>query len=101
MDIFIKDVAPCGRSRKLVVEVKRHRAQEKDVHQLHNYLQELGEEALKGILIARDVPQRTVAKSQGPRFSFFRYAFEDLDPHRAYPLEELRLRLRLEPLRCC
>lgn len=57
VDVLIKDIAPCGYSRKMVVEMKRGRAQKKDVDQLHGYLEEIGEEALGGILIAREFPK--------------------------------------------
>lgn len=97
IDILIKDLLPVGYSRKIVVEVKLNRAQLKDVEQLENYLEELGEECLGGFLIARSFPKRVLQECQTLKIRCFTYSFEGFDSSKRYSFAELRKRFRLEP----
>ncbi len=59
VDILIKDRVPIASARKVVIEVKLSGATLKDVHQLRDYVEELGSECLGGILIARSFSRQT------------------------------------------
>lgn len=51
IDILIKEKYPCGSCKKIVVEVKKAKIREKDIDQVLRYMEELGDECIKGILI--------------------------------------------------
>jgi len=62
IDIFIKEAIPIGESKNIIVEVKTGRAMIRDFEQLEEYLEELGPECLKAVLIARDFSKKAVFK---------------------------------------
>ncbi len=62
VDILIKEAIPIGVSRKIVIEVKLGKASENDFKQLKYYVSELGNECLRGVLIARDFAKRALEK---------------------------------------
>ena len=77
VDILIKDAAPTGISRKIIVEVKTGTAQIKDLTQLNTYIDEIGDECIGGILIAKKFP-KTLNKSQNNRIKLVTYCFGEL-----------------------
>lgn len=77
VDILIKDAAPTGISRKIVVEVKTGTAQIKNLTQLNTYIDEIGEECIGGILIAKKFP-KALKKSQNNRIKLVTYSFGEL-----------------------
>ncbi len=54
IDLLIKEAVPIGISRNIVIEVKLNKATEKDFEQVTHYIDEFGEECLKGVIIAKD-----------------------------------------------
>lgn len=52
IDILIKESIPIGQSRKIIIEVKTGAASLEDIAQTRGYVDELGSECIKGILIA-------------------------------------------------
>ena len=93
VDIFVKLRHPIAVSKYLLVEVKTQRASGKDTAQLRGYVDEFGEEAIGGVLIARDF---TRAAYEDPRILPVRYNFENIHHSGEYSYEELVQNLRLE-----
>ena len=93
VDIFIKLRHPAGVNKYLLVEVKGGKAQKKDLDQLTGYLNEFGDEAIGGILIAREFSRSIVNSS---RILPVKYYFENLDPLSEYTYRELLDLLRFE-----
>jgi hypothetical protein len=58
IDILIKEAIPLGISKKIIIEVKTGKATEKDFEQLKNYVNEVGDECIRGVLIAADFSKR-------------------------------------------
>lgn len=77
IDLLIKESVPIGLSRNIVVEVKLGKATEKDFEQLTNYINEFGEECLKGVLIAQDFGKRISNKYQN--IVKIRYSLDGFD----------------------
>lgn len=65
VDLLIKEAAPKGISRKIVVEVKRGAALNRDVEQLAEYMRTLGEECLRGVLVSSKASPRIRADTTG------------------------------------
>ena len=93
VDIFIKLKHPTGLNKYLLVEIKTGRAQKKDFKQLRDYINELGEEAVGGVLIARDFP-KSPPKDQ--RILIARYYFSNLDYELEYSYKQLLDLLNIE-----
>ncbi|MCD6559931.1 hypothetical protein DRN43_03275 [Thermococci archaeon] len=96
VDIFIKLKHPVGENRYLLAEVKRGKAQNKDLKQLKIYLSEFKNEAVGGILIAKDFPKRK--RSVERNILMIKYSFESLNPNEEYAYEDLLERLQLDVL---
>ena len=62
IDLLIKESVPIGISRNVVIEVKLGRATERDFEQLLFYINEFGEECLRGVLIAKDFSKKAAKK---------------------------------------
>ncbi len=77
IDILIKEAIPLGLSRKIIIEVKSGKASEKDFEQLKKYLNELEDECLKGVLIARDFSKKSAVKFS--KVVPFSYALANFD----------------------
>ena len=60
IDILIKEATPMGLARKIIIEVKTGMAKAQDVSQLSMYLDEMGNECLMGVLIARDFSKKVL-----------------------------------------
>ena len=78
IDLLIKEAVPIGSSRSIVIEVKLGKATEKDFQQLKNYIEEFGEECLKGVLIASDFSPKLKGKFND--IAKIKYSLEDFDP---------------------
>jgi hypothetical protein len=96
VDILIKEAAPMGRSKKLVLEIKAAKAQSKDVEQLEKYVEELGEECTAGILIAREFPKRIIQKigMQDKNLKLVTYGLSNFSPDEVYTFEQLLGKIR-------
>lgn len=98
VDIFIKNRVPIGYSRKIIIEVKLGKAQPKDIAQLKYYMEELGEECIKGILIAQDFSKRVKREAENNKIKCFIYSFEQIDKFKKYSFNELKSRFQLLPI---
>lgn len=80
IDLLIKEAVPIGLSRNIVVEVKLNKATEKDFEQLIYYIDEFGEECVRGVLIAKDFSKKAVRNfSRFSQITPIRYAINDFD----------------------
>lgn len=93
VDIFIKLKHPSALNRYILAEVKTGKAQKKDVEQLRKYLSEYGNEAVGGLLIAKDFSRSAF---EDDRIIPVRYYFKELDPFGEYSYDELLSMLKLE-----
>ena len=78
VDILIKEATPTGISRKIIIEVKTGAAHKKDLQQLKNYIDEIGEECIGGILIAKSFPKTLIKKDQNDQTKLASYNFGEL-----------------------
>ena len=95
VDILIKDRVPVARRRMIVVEVKRGVAQPKDITQLRYYMDELGDECVSGVLIAKDFSKSTISQAAGRNIHLVRYRLA-LDWRSPQSFAEIVKGLRLE-----
>lgn len=93
IDILIKEAIPIGSSRKIIIEVKTGKASEKDFKQLENYLKELGDECLKGVLVARDFSKKPIDKFS--QITSLCYSFDNFDSNKK-SFEELKGGLKFQ-----
>jgi len=95
IDILIKDCIPAGYSRKIIVEVKTGKARPQDICQLGNYVTEMGEECVSGILIAQNFSGKVKQESENMGIKCFTYSFSQIDKMQKYSFEELKSNLQL------
>jgi hypothetical protein len=95
VDILVKESAPKGLSRKIIVEVKSGPAKNRDIDQLHGYIDEIGEECLAGLLVASKFSRKTLLSASSKRIKPFAYAFENIGRTGAYSFTELADKFRL------
>jgi hypothetical protein len=95
VDIIIKDCAPAGYNRKIIVEVKLGKANPKDIIQLKNYMIEIGAECIGGVLIARDYSKKVQQESKNKGINCFVYSFDKIDKVQKYSLEHLKSNFQL------
>jgi hypothetical protein len=82
IDLLIKEAIPIGLSRNIIVEVKLNKATKKDFEQLTHYINEFGEECLKGVIIAKDFSKKIVKKF--PKISFIKYTIDSLSEPKSF-----------------
>jgi hypothetical protein len=92
IDILIKEATPMGTSKKIIVEVKTGKASEKNFEQLKDYINELGEECIRGVLIAKDFSKKPQAKFKNIITPITYYLKDFTDP---LSFEELKNKLDL------
>jgi len=97
IDILIKDCIPTGYSRKIIVEVKTGKAKSLDICQLGNYVTEMGEECVLGILITQNFSKKVQQESENMGIKCFTYSFSQIDKIQKYSFEELKSNLQLLP----
>ncbi len=73
IDILIKEAIPMGLARKIIIEVKTGLAKLQDVSQLSMYLDEMGNECLAGVLIARYFSRKVLQEAKRQRISTLEY----------------------------
>ena len=73
IDILIKEATPMGLARKIIIEVKTGLAKLQDISQLSMYLDEMGNECLAGVLIAKDFSRKILQEAKRQRISTFEY----------------------------
>lgn len=95
IDILLKDSVPTGYSRKIIIEVKLGKAQSQDIVQLKKYVNEIGKECIKGILIAKDFSRKTQQEAKNKEIECFIYSFGQIDKTNIYSLEKLIVEFQL------
>jgi len=95
IDLLIKDAAPVGASRKIVVEIKTGKASPRDVNQVKGYADELGSECLGSVLIARDFSRRALKEASAQGVSCVAYELQGVDRSGIYTFGELLAALKL------
>ncbi|TET18241.1 MAG: hypothetical protein E3J75_00640 [Dehalococcoidia bacterium] len=79
IDILIKEAIPIGLARKIIIEVKTGLAKLQDISQLSMYLDEMGNECLAGVLIARDFSRKILQEAKRQRISTFEYKVDIIE----------------------
>ena len=97
VDILIKDRVPIAHARKIAVEVKLHKAQPRDLRQLKGYMEELGDECIGGVLIAKDFSKTVLREAAKHQIRLVCYEL-DLDNKSLYTFVEILSNLRLAPV---
>jgi len=95
VDMLIKDSRPIGISRKIIIEVKTSRVTAKDVKQLKNYMNEIGDECMAGILIGRQSSTKTLREATNGKITICSYSFEDVHKDSETSFEELMSKLHI------
>lgn len=95
IDLLIKDRIPTGYSKKVIVEVKTGKARPQDIAQLKNYLNEMGSECVRGVLIAKDFSRKIQQESETKGIKCFAYSFGPIDKMQKHSLEDLKSAFQL------
>lgn len=95
VDILIKDRVPIAVARKIVVEVKRRKAQSVDLVQLREYGDELGKECVGKVLVAESFPRPVLRDAPGMNIRLVRYALGS-EWNTPKTFEEIQSTLKLE-----
>jgi hypothetical protein len=97
VDILIKLLHPKGYNIYIPVEVKRNKANDKDVKQLKEYIYAIGSECKGGILIAKDF-SKNKRQSIPNKILTVKYTFTDIQnkEYKTYTYNELLSKLDLK-----
>jgi len=95
IDMLIKDSRPIGISRKIIIEVKTGGVNANDVKQLKNYMTEIGNECIAGILIGRQSSTKTLREATNKRIIVCSYSFKDVYKDSEISFEELISKLHI------
>ncbi len=93
VDMLIKETIPAGLSRKIIVEVKKERALERDFRKVLQYRGEVGRECVAAVIIARKTSNSL--RRRFKQVSFVRYSIKDV-LQRKFTFEELVNALEFE-----
>ena len=97
VDILIKDAFPKGITRKIIIEVKRDEAKEQDLSQLKSYTEEIGDECIGTVLVAKKFSQPIIKMAKDEQIKLATYTFNQSDKADAlYTFEELLQKFNLE-----
>jgi len=97
VDLFLKEAVPIGESKKIVIEVKTSIASQKDVDQVFNYAEELGDECIKSILIASKFSKKVINYARQKRVGLVIYDI-DVDFNKTLTFDTLLRKLNLKCL---
>ena len=78
IDILVKEATPMGVSRKMIIEVKTGAGTKRDLGQLRSYAEEIGNECIAAILIARSFSPVMVKTAKDKQIKLVTYAFTGL-----------------------
>ena len=95
IDILIKEATPMGLARKIIIEVKTGIARIQDVSQLSMYLDEMGNEFLAGVLVARDFSGKVLQEAKRRGISTFKYKLGIVESGAPVTFDELKQDLQL------
>jgi len=96
VDLLIKESVPLGKSKQILVEIKTGSSSKKDVDQLKEYVDEVGDECAGGILIASKFSKKIKEYAQENRISLVAYNIP-LDFDTLVTFEQISERLQLAP----
>lgn len=94
IDLLIKEAAPKGLSRKVIVEVKLGAGTSADIEQLRAYRNQLGEECMGTILVARALGKQIRKRAAEEGIGCATYGFEELG-HAPIPFDTLQAAFRV------
>jgi hypothetical protein len=97
VDLLIKEIKSEGEPKEVVIEVKRDTASVADLKQLQEYMEEIGESCIAGVIIANKISRKLVRQTTDEKFHFYRYYF-DLDLSQPRQFDEIRSRIFIEKL---
>jgi len=95
IDIFLKEREPEGKCHKIIIEVKTAKASKKDIKQLKEYMREMSNECIGGVIIASQFSKFMLEYAKDNGISCFSYSFEGLDKNLKYSFENLLDKLKL------
>jgi hypothetical protein len=99
IDILVKQRVPLGSGLRIPIEVKTQRALPKDLAQLQDYVQELGDDCPAGVLVAASFSKRALDMAGKGPFRLVRYGLSvDLQGSPTFP--DICDGLVLEAVRC-
>ncbi|MEO0131145.1 MAG: hypothetical protein ABIK76_05605 [candidate division WOR-3 bacterium] len=100
VDILIKEHSPRGHCKKIIIEIKTGKLQKKDLTQIKKYMDELGEECIKGVLIGKDASRilLKLLNKNKENITCLKYSFEGLDNNKNYSFEKLKSCLTITQL---
>jgi len=95
IDIMIKEAVPIGLARKIVLEVKTGIAKLQDINQLVGYMNELGDECLAGVLVAKSFSKKLLYEAKESRINTFAYKLDMLESGKPASFNEIKDNLKL------
>jgi len=95
IDVIIKEAVPIGLARKILIEVKTGLAKVQDISQLSMYLDEMGNECLAGVLVARDFSERILQEAKRQGISTFEYKLGEIESGVPVTFQELKQDIQL------
>jgi len=95
IDILLKEREPEGKCCKIIIEVKTGKASKNDIKQLKEYMEEMSDECIAGVIIASQFSKSIPEYAKGNGISCFSYSFEGLNKNLKYSFGDLLHKLRL------
>jgi len=95
IDILIKEATPMGLARKIIIEVKTGLAKLQDISQLSLYLDEMGDECVAGVLIAKDFSRKVLQAAKQQSINTFEYKLGIIESGVPVTFNELKEDFRL------
>ena len=95
IDILVKEATPIGLSRKIIIEVKTGLAKLQDISQLSMYLDEMGDECVAGVLIARDFSRKILQEARMQGIATLEYKLDIMDGDATPTFQELQQNFKL------
>ena len=96
IDILIKEAVPFGGAKKVVMEVKRETAAEKDLAQIERYVHEIGRECVGAVLVAKAFRKNVLARASETGVRLVGYSVDGWKTPLSY--ETLVNAIRLRPV---
>jgi len=95
VDILIKEAVPIGLARKIIVEVKTGAAKQQDVEQLTSYRNEIAEECVGVVLVAKRFSSSAIRSANKEQVRLATYVLTGMEVDGCYTFGDLLNRLRL------
>ncbi len=94
IDLLIKEATPIGGSRKIIMEVKTSNVTIKDINQVHRYMEELGDECIKGLLVGAKFSKKSIDYARSKNIGLIAYSI-DADLNKKLSFEQILNAFRL------